>query len=846
MKSQATIFNFESYSFDVKKRIAYFNYEILFSDSNKEALTFTEQIILPRGLREFTQKELDRFLEPIFLILGISYYKLYLPPKIKMSVKLSRQQADFWNTVYRKGLGEFLYKNKLDPKNVAKFPSVNNFHIAELIKTKTQNNKAENSENNNDHNNENIVSIKTKSRVLLGIGGGKDSIVAAELLKENNIPTTSFLLETQRSDDVIDLVLKNINNPVIKIKRILDEKLFEEHEGSYNGHVPISAIFAFLGLLSAALYEHKYITVANEYSSNFGNVSYKGAEINHQWSKSLEFEMLFQEYTKNFITKDILYFSILREFYEIRITELFTKYKKYFSVFTSCNRNFYINKQQTHSLWCGECAKCHFAFLMLSAFISKKELEDIFNKNLFADVNNIPMFKDLLGMGGMKPFDCVGTVEESQASLYLAREKFASDIVVKTLFPKLKNPEKAVERVFKTNIAPTLPTEFRFLGIKNICILGYGKEGKITEKYLKKKYPHIKVDILDKSDDMEYLEKQKNYDFAIKTPGIHKSKITIPYTTATNIFFSEVKNLTIGVTGTKGKSTTVSLIHDILETAGKKVRLVGNIGTPMVSVLLNKIDPEEIFVVELSSFQLDDIEYSPNIAVLLNVFEGHSADHGGYKQYKQAKENIFRFQKEGDVFIQGPLPTSLPIGFKQKDIPLLGKHNIRNINTAIRVAKELKVSDANIKKAIKNFKSLPHRLENVGTFKGISFYNDSIASSPDAAIAALQTLKNVDTLFLGGSKQKFDFRELEKTIHSSKIRNVVLFEENGKLMIKNKKKLNIFNTDNMHDAVEFAYKNTKKGKICLLSPASSSKSLWRDFEDRGDEFRRSVRKVNGK
>ncbi|PIX62033.1 hypothetical protein CO057_02720 [Candidatus Uhrbacteria bacterium CG_4_9_14_0_2_um_filter_41_50] len=812
MKSKAKSFRFCGYSFDTKNSKITFDYRVEFS--NRDSLEFTETVILPRVPKNLNQESIHKFLEPLQLILGISYYKLYCPPKIVTSFQLSRDQANFWNVVYKKGLGEFLYRNKLNPDHLAKFP------YAKIKITPKR--------------------IKILDRCLLGIGGGKDSIVAAGLLK--NFDTTPFLVETQKKDLISARVIEEIGKPSLKIQRILDPKIFETHEGAYNGHIPISAIFAFLGILTAAIYKYKYVIVANEHSSNFGNLQYRGETINHQWSKSIEFEALIQEYTRKFITPDITYFSLLRQFYEIRIAQMFAEQRKYFPLFTSCNRNFKVFKVRSNALWCGECPKCAFVFLMLAPFLSKKELLGIFHKNLFAENSLIPLFQDLLGFGKLKPFDCVGTFEESRAALFLASKNFKNEIVVKIFLPKIKNPQKLVKQVFKTAPALTLPTPFRFLGIKNVCILGYGKEGKVTEKYIKKNHPNLKVGILDQSLDKNYLEKQTNYDLAIKTPGIPKTKVKIPYVTATNIFFSQNKNLIIGVTGSKGKSTTASLIYEILKTSGKKVRLIGNIGNPMLEVLLKKVDPDEIFVIELSSYMLEDIEYSPNIAVLLNLFPEHMDYHGGIENYYEAKKNIFKFQKSGDSAVQPPFTEKTPL--KNSEVPLLGAHNLKNIQAAIKVARLLKVSDSAISKAIKNFKPLPHRLEFVGIFKGIKFYDDAISTTPESTIMAIKTLKDIGTIFLGGEDRGYDFRELEKILKLHRIQNIVLFPESGERILKSRRGLNVFETRSMNDAVKFAFQNTSKGQICLLSTASPSYSIWKNFEEKGDLFQHLAREYS--
>src|SRR3989344_1251141 len=348
MKPKAKNFRFCGYSFDTKNSKITFDYRIEFS--NRDSLEFTETVILPKVPKNLNQESIHKILESLQLILGISYFKLYCPPKITISFPLSRDQANFWNIVYKKGLGEFLYRNKLNPKHLAKFP----YSKIEVVHMR----------------------IKVRNRALLGIGGGKDSVVAAGLLE--NFDITSFLVETQRRDLISERIIEEIGKPSLKIQRILDPKIFETYEGAYNGHVPISAIFAFLGILTAVIYKYKYVIVANEHSSNFGNLQYRGEIINHQWSKTIEFEALVQEYTRKFITPDITYFSLLRQFYEIRIAQMFAEQRKYFPLFTSCNRNFKVFKVRSNALWCGECPKCAFVFLMLASFLSKKEIISIF------------------------------------------------------------------------------------------------------------------------------------------------------------------------------------------------------------------------------------------------------------------------------------------------------------------------------------------------------------------------------------------------------------------------------------------------------------------------------------
>ncbi|HRY82735.1 MAG TPA: UDP-N-acetylmuramoyl-L-alanine--D-glutamate ligase [Candidatus Moranbacteria bacterium] len=834
MQPVAKSFEFTSYNFNPQIRKLLFNYKIEFS--NREPLVFTETIIFPKPFfaNKISQKLLDSLLSNLHIVLGVSYYKLYCPPKFKLNVSLSKKQADFWNAVYKKGLGEFFYVNKINFKNLINFPYSNKVSLEPFH-------------------------LPRKNRVLLGIGGGKDSIVVAELLKENKIDATAMVVETQKKSSIAEGLIQKIGINSLIIERCLDEKIFQEHEGAYNGHVPISAIFAFLGYTMAVICDYSYVIVANEYSSNFGNVKYFGENINHQWSKSLEFEEIFQDYTREFICPDVLYFSLLRPFYEIRIAEMFSKYKKYFPFFTSCNRSFRIKKDRPKTLWCGECAKCAFVFTMLAAFLRKEEVVKIFGKNLFEEKNLLPVFADILGYGKMKPFDCVGTFDEARAAIFLAKNKFKDSLILKTFLSRINNPEKLVEKVFKTNPSQTMPANFKFFGMKNVLILGYGKEGMATKKYINKFYPKIKIGIADKKNGQNYLEKQANFDLVIKTPGISKRFLNVPYTTATNLFFSQIKNKIIGVTGSKGKSTTASLIYFVLKKAGKKVKLLGNIGNPMLNVLMKPVASDEIFVAELSSYQLDDIQYSPDIAVMTNLFPEHMNYHGNTEKYYEAKSKIIKFQNPWNYFVYNEsdkklktlareakaktVPFDKSINLKGLSYSLIGKHNENNIKAAIAVARILKISDKIIKKAVEEFQSLPHRLEFVGEFRGIKFYDDAISTTPQSTIAALEAIPGVKTIMLGGEDRGYDFRELEKQLKKHKIENIVLFPDSGKRILKKNNFFRVFNTKSMRKAVEFAYKYTPEGSVCLLSTASPSYSLWKNFEEKGDEFKKAVGKL---
>lgn len=399
---------------------------------------------------------------------------------------------------------------------------------------------------------------------------------------------------------------------------------------------------------------------------------------------------------------------------------------------------------------------------------------------------------------------------------------------------------------------------------KRILILGYGKEGKATEAFLKKFVPDATIGIADQTNDPDYLNMQAQFDLVIKTPGIPRRLVTIPYTTATNIFFANLPPgvKTIGVTGSKGKSTTSSLIFSILKAAGLPVCFAGNIGQPMLTELMEPLADCQTFVLELSSYQLEDIEYSPDIAVFLNVFPEHLDYHGSMQSYIEAKSRIAEHMHAENVLVFNsanaftselakrvgartvPFLSAAP--FDLKSVALKGKHNEDNIRAALTVAKLFDVSDAVAQKALENFTPLPHRLERVGELLGITFYDDAIATAPEPTMAAIETLGAVDTIFLGGTDRGLDFRVLAKVICASSIHNVVLFPDTGE-KIKHALEencgriLNTLETTSMKEAVQFAFAHTKKEKICLLSMASPSYTLWKNFEEKGSEFAREVR-----
>ena len=385
---------------------------------------------------------------------------------------------------------------------------------------------------------------------------------------------------------------------------------------------------------------------------------------------------------------------------------------------------------------------------------------------------------------------------------------------------------------------------------KKILILGFGREGQDTFKFLKKLFPKNKIDIADQKFDKNYLQKLNSYDIIIKSPGLPFKKIhrlnLWKITTQTDIFFENCPGTIIGITGTKGKSTTSYWIYQVLKNAGKKVHLIGNIGVPVLASLL-KAKKYDIFVYELSSHQLYNLKKSPHIAVLLNIYPEHLDYYRNFKDYWQAKANIAKYQTKNDYLIYNAadlLVRKIAEKSKAKKIPIQGKYYELNLAAAKAAAKIFKAPMP------KKFKMLPHRLEYVGKFKGIEFYNDSLSTVPETAIEALDFLGDkVQTMILGGFDRGLDFKKLAERIFVSKIKTLILFPTTGKRIWQGlkelsscRKELSSFSVDNMREAVELAYKHTGAGKICLLSPASPSFGIFKDYAQRGDLFKKFVKK----
>lgn len=434
---QHQTFVFEGYRFDPKGPSIQLHYSL------DGEVQFTETLHLPRsGLRSrlVDRELLDRCIALLHHIGGVSYWKTCAPPMIQTRGTMDSERAAFLRTVYRNGLGEFFYRNKIDFREKLQFP-VTSTEAVSPIHHETE-----------------------SPTVLVPIGGGKDSIVTLELLKRSEIPVTLLRVG---SHPLITKAAQVAGMPLLTIERELSPNLLELNaQGALNGHVPITAYLHALSLIVALLYGHRAVAFSNERSAEIGSVEYHDMEVNHQWSKSLAFERLFQDEMRRSLTTDLPVFSLLRPVSELAIARAYSQVPEYFGCATSCNANWTILKRRPKERWCRTCPKCAFAFALMAAFLPLPQVIDMFGGNLFADEKLLHLYRELLGLAGIKPFECVGTPEETTCAFLLARARgeaaqtTAMRMFVAEKLPQIANPEALLKEVLTPTTEHAIPPDF--------------------------------------------------------------------------------------------------------------------------------------------------------------------------------------------------------------------------------------------------------------------------------------------------------------------------------------------------------------------------------------------------
>ena len=358
--------------------------------------------------------------------------------------------------------------------------------------------------------------------------------------------------------------------------------------------------------------------------------------------------------------------------------------------------------------------------------------------------------------------------------------------------------------------------------------------------------------------------------------GIDTSKYINKIKSQLELLLEFFNIFTIGVTGTKGKSTTSSLLYKILKEQNRKCMLLGNIGVPVFDYV-SSMEDDIIVILEMSSHQLEYMKLSTNIAILLNIYEEHLDHYESFEKYAEAKCNIYRYQKESDYFLYNADNEMLnkliqttnghtykvsiedragsdiylrndKVYFKDKEIynrnekrNLIGDYNLNNIMFVLGVSELLKLDINKTIKSISEFKPLEHRLEFVGKYNDVLYYDNSIGTIPMATIEAVKSLKYVDTLIIGGMDRGINYQDFIEYLNNSDIKNIICMPKTGHDIAKALKKERAYIVEDLEEAVNVAKKVTEKGKICLLSPAAASYGFFKNFEEKGNLFKKLVK-----
>lgn len=386
---------------------------------------------------------------------------------------------------------------------------------------------------------------------------------------------------------------------------------------------------------------------------------------------------------------------------------------------------------------------------------------------------------------------------------------------------------------------------------KRILIWGYGREGKSTEQFLKRCCRPASVAIHEGS---RSEIRETDYDLIIKSPGIIMEEDSPKYTSQTELFLEQYRDQVIGITGTKGKSTTSTMLYTVLSRcSGREVLLLGNIGQPCLDYF-DSITLDTLVVYEMSCHQLAHTKVSPHIAMFLNLFEEHLDYYGTIEKYFLAKSHITQYQQEGDYLLVGsnvphlttkaqvlPMPAHAARHF---DLKVAGEHNQVNALFVYTAAAELlHCPEQEVLAAMAQFGGLPHRLQHFATIGGVGYYDDSISTIPEATIAAVESIPDVQTVLVGGMDRMIHYDSLIAFMKQhTELQFICMYASGKRIFAAVRDCANCQYRDDLAQAAALAREITQPGKNCVLSPAAASYGYFKNFEERGDAFQQEIQK----
>lgn len=884
-------FSYHSFEYAVSKETLLFTFTF-----SVGAHTFHPTIaiagVTSKMLEDLGKDRLDAWAFQLGLAEIATYWKAFCSPVILIECGfLDQDQLQFWQKLIYKGMGEFFFQNKIEP-------------FTPEIRIKNKELRIE------DPPRKHQATTYLPKTVLVPVGGGKDSIVTLELLASAGYKVSTTSAHQGASGEVTKLFAKR--HPQSETQDIIFTRTIDPHlltlnsQGYLNGHTPFSSVLAFLLTLEAEIFGIPTIAISNEGSSNEPTAIWNGIDVNHQYSKSFEFESDFQSYIGKVLPDSPIYFSFLRPWYELQIVEKFVRFPEYFGVFKSCNVG-----QKTNG-WCGRCPKCTFVALLLAAYLDDETISNIFGKAILDDSTLSKHVDELIGIVEYKPFECVGTRSETQAALFLAMkrregrelpallgqygewvEQRAEELGIQTneilsSFGTAHSLSEEFEQVLRTNLKPSgfkavieLPAWLQ--SANSIAIVGFGREGQSTYRFLRTHLPKdIHINTYDENMDqsMRELSHQLALEFddrhfigntsldahfgtedvIFKTPGIPLSKLKfhahakekIYITSQADLFIQLFGRQTIGVTGTKGKSTTAHAISEVLNASGHHALLVGNIGKPALD-FVDQMREDTTAVFELSAFQCESLHSAPHIGVFTSLYQDHLDYYPTMDLYAKAKKHLFDLQTSDDICLYRDDYSELVTLLKECAAQKIGYRQSEtegevNFVPAKKIALMLGISSDRVELASENITSLPGRLEKVGNYHGVSFFDDALATIPEATIRAIKKLGNVDTLFVGGFDRHQQFEELVTVIGTSGISTLILFPETGDkigaLVAKSYPNIRLLHVDSMEEAIRASYDHTPANGVVLLSTASPSFGLFKDYTDRSEQYAFWIKKLS--
>ncbi len=425
------VFRFVRCDFDAQTGIVQLAYAF---DDGPELVETVVVPGAPFALDDARAAAAERALRLLHLVAGVSYYKAAVPGEIRIDgYAIDADTAVLVENLYLHGLGEFAYRNGLNLHGRIKFP------VSSPLPPEGEGaRRAGEGE-----------SLGLREHALVAIGGGKDSLVSSEALRDLGVEQTVTWIG---GSQLIAACAARTGLPTLNIGRQLAPKLFEyNRQGAWNGHIPVTAVNSAILVFAAVLLGFDQVVFSNERSSSYGSIIPGTGEVNHQWSKGWQFESAFGDYVQRNIASDLRYYSLLRPLSELAVARQFAKSDRYDAWFSSCNRNFHLLGERPAARWCGVCPKCHFVFLALAPFMPKPRLTAIFGRNLLDDPDQTAGYDALLEFQDHKPFECVGEGRESRAAMaaLAQRPEWREDALVerfaREIAPQLDAAELRVE-----------------------------------------------------------------------------------------------------------------------------------------------------------------------------------------------------------------------------------------------------------------------------------------------------------------------------------------------------------------------------------------------------------------